>query len=223
MDRICTQRVLVAASIPSAELAIPVARALLEGGLDVMEVVFRTRDAAESIPRIRAELPNMQVGAGTLLTVTQIEQALAAGAEFGVSPGFNPTTVKFAVDSGLPFIPGVATPGEMESALELGCNVVKFFPADATGGTRFLRALTGPYGHTSLHIIPFGGSGPHNLIDYLAIPLVAAVGGSWVATREMILAEGWLAITKMASEAVRLAASVERPHSRVLTSSGRPI
>jgi 2-dehydro-3-deoxyphosphogluconate aldolase / (4S)-4-hydroxy-2-oxoglutarate aldolase len=214
MDRIKARRVLAAATIPSADLALPVARALCEGGLDVMEVVFRNRDASEAIRRIRADIPDMQVGAGTLLTSAQIEEALAAGAQFGVSPGFNPTVVKAAQNVGLSFIPGVATPGEMERALELGCETVKFFPAEAAGGVKFLRAVAGPYAHTSLRAIPFGGIGPHNLTDYLANPLVVAVGGSWMVPREMILAHNWKGITELAQEAVRLAATVGKNSSR---------
>ncbi|MBS1852865.1 MAG: bifunctional 4-hydroxy-2-oxoglutarate aldolase/2-dehydro-3-deoxy-phosphogluconate aldolase [Acidobacteria bacterium] len=210
MDRIKARRILAAATLPSADLAVPVARALCEGGLDVMEVVFRSRGAAASIERIRAHVPDMQVGAGTLLTCAQIEEALAAGAQFGVSPGFNPTVVKAAQNLGLVFIPGVATPGEMERALELGCETVKFFPAEAAGGVKFLRAVAGPYAHTALRVIPFGGIGPHNLTDYLANPLVAAVGGSWIVHREKVLAGDWKGITELAQGAVSLAASVGR-------------
>ena len=210
MDRIKVQRILAAATIPSADLAVPVARALYEGGLHVMEVVFRNRDAAESIRKIRTDIPDMQVGAGTLLTSAQIEEALAAGAQFGVSPGFNPTVVKAAHNINFPFIPGVATPGEMERALELGCETVKFFPAEAAGGVKFLRAVAGPYAHTALRVIPFGGIGPHNLTDYLSSPLVVAVGGSWIVAHEMVLARNWKGITKLAHDAVGLAASVEK-------------
>src|SRR5689334_5487924 len=133
-SRLAARRVLSAANIHALEQAAPLAAALLAGGLDVMEVTFRFPHAAECVRRIRAEVPGMIVGAGTLLTPAQIDEARAAGAQFGVSPGFNPRVVRAAVERGFPFIPGVMTPGEMEQALELGCPWVKFFPAAAAGG-----------------------------------------------------------------------------------------
>jgi 2-dehydro-3-deoxyphosphogluconate aldolase/(4S)-4-hydroxy-2-oxoglutarate aldolase len=207
LGRINTRRILLTAVIPTAAAAESVARAVLAGGLDVMEVAFRNSDAAECIRRIKAEVPGMQIGAGTILTPTQVRDAAAAGAEFAVSPGFNPTVVRAALESGMTFIPGVATPGEMERALELGCPTVKFFPAEALGGPRFLRALAGPYGHTPLRVIPIGGIGPQNLVRYLAVPLVAAVGGSWITPRDLINARDWDGITQLAREAITLAAA----------------
>jgi 2-dehydro-3-deoxyphosphogluconate aldolase/(4S)-4-hydroxy-2-oxoglutarate aldolase len=207
-DRIYARRILLAAVIPTADAAGPVARAALEGGLNVMEVSFRNPDAAECMRRIRAEVPDMQVGAGTILTPAQVREAVAAGAQIAVSPGFNPTIVKAARDAGLPFIPGVATPGEMEQALELGCSTVKFFPAEPLGGPRFLLAVAAPYAHTALRIIPLGGVGQKNMADYLAVPLVVAVGGSWIAGRELIHRKDWFGITTLAREALALAATV---------------
>lgn len=206
LDRIYARRILIAAVIPTSEVAASVAGAALAGGLDVMEVTFRNSEAAECIRRIRAEVPDMQVGAGTILTPAQVRDAVRAGAEFGVSPGFNRTVIQAAQDAGLTFIPGVATPGEMESAMEMGCSLVKFFPAEVLGGTRFLSAVAAPYAHTPLRVIPMGGIGPQNLAQYLAIPLVAAVGGSWIATRELVGAKNWHGIRHLAEEASRLVA-----------------
>lgn len=202
-------RLLPAAVIDDPSLAVPLARALLAGGLDVMEITFRNRHAAECIRRIRAEVPAMVVGAGTLLTPTQIDEARTAGAVFGVTPGFNPTVVRHAVASGFTLAPGVLTPGEMEQSLELGCPVVKFFPADAAGGPEFIKAVAAPYAHTPLRLIPFGGIGEQSLARYLELPLVVAVGGSWLCERALTTAEAWDEITARTRRA--MAAALAHP------------
>lgn len=206
--RIGARRVLSAAIIDAAEHAVPLARALLAGGLDVMEVTFRNAHAAECVRRIRAEVPGMCVGAGTLLSAAQIDEARAAGAQFGVSPGLNPPVARAAVDRGFPFVPGVVTPGEMEQALMLGCPWVKFFPAAAAGGIEYLKAVAGPYGHTSLRVIPLGGIGEANMADYLALPLVAAVGGSWLTDKKLAAAGRWGDITEITRRALDRAQAV---------------
>jgi 2-dehydro-3-deoxyphosphogluconate aldolase/(4S)-4-hydroxy-2-oxoglutarate aldolase len=199
-------RILSAAVIDDPAHAVPLARALLAGGIGIMEVTFRNAHAAECIRRIRSEVPAMTVGAGTLLTPGQVAEAIKAGAQFGVSPGFNPTVVRHAVAAGFPFAPGVLTPGEMEQSLELGCPVVKFFPAAAAGGPDFIKAIAAPYAHTALRLIPLGGIGEKNLADYLALPLVVAVGGSWLTDRKLAAAGNWEEITKLTKHAVQLAA-----------------
>jgi len=200
--RIGARRILSAAVIDSPDHAVPLARALLAGGLDVMEVTFRNPHAAECIRLIRAEVPGMCVGAGTLLTPAQMDEARSAGAAFGVSPGFNPTVVTAAVDRAFPFIPGVLTPGEMERSLELGCPLVKFFPASAGGGLDFIRAVSAPYAHTALRLIPLGGINEENMAAYLALPLVTAVGGSWLTDRALAAAGRWEEITARTSRAL---------------------
>jgi len=200
-----TRRLLAAATIEISESAPLVAQALLNGGLDVMEVTFRNTHAAESIRRIRSEVPDMCVGAGTLLTAKQVEEAKIAGAHFGVSPGFNPTVVRACAAQGLPFITGVQTSGEIERALELGCSVVKLFPAAAIGGTAYIEAIAGPYAHTLLRLIPFGGIHEQNLSTYLALPLVAAVGGSWLTDTKLVRACDWTGITDRARRARAIA------------------
>jgi 2-dehydro-3-deoxyphosphogluconate aldolase/(4S)-4-hydroxy-2-oxoglutarate aldolase len=199
-------RILSAAVIDDPAHAIPLARALLAGGLGIMEVTFRNAHAAECIRRIRSEVPAMTVGAGTLLTPVQIDEAIKAGAQFGVSPGFNPTVVRHAVAAGFPFAPGVLTPGEMEQSLELGCPVMKFFPAAAAGDTDFIKAIAAPYAHTALRLVPLGGIGETNLGDYLALPSVIAVGGSWLTDRKLAAAGNWEDISKLTKRAVQLAA-----------------
>jgi 2-dehydro-3-deoxyphosphogluconate aldolase/(4S)-4-hydroxy-2-oxoglutarate aldolase len=203
-------RILSAAVIDDPAHAVPLARALLAGGLDVMEVTFRNAHAAECIRRIRAEVPAMLVGAGTLLSPAQVDVARAAGAAFGVTPGFNPTVVRHAVESGFTLAPGVLTPGEMEQSLELGCPTVKFFPADAAGGPDFIKSVAAPYAHTPLRIIPLGGIGETNLATYLSLPLVVAVGGSWLTDRKLAAAGRWDEVTALVRRAVA-AASAPRP------------
>lgn len=199
-------QILPAAVIDDPEHAVPLARALLTGGLNIMEVTFRNAHAADCIRRIRNEVPAMTVGAGTLLSTAQMDMARAAGAQFGVSPGFNPTVVRHAVAVQFPFAPGVMTPGEMEQSLELGCPVVKFFPATTSGGADFIKSIAAPYAHTGLRLIPLGGLGEANLAEYLALPLVIAVGGSWLTDRKLTATGQWDEITKLTCRAVRLAA-----------------
>ena len=204
-QRIEQRRLLSAAVIDSPEHAVPLARALLAGGLDVMEVTFRNEHAAECIRRIRSEVPEMAVGAGTLLNAAQIDQAREAGAMYGVSPGLQPDVVRAAVDRGFFFIPGVNTPGEMEQALALTCNWVKFFPAEASGGVAFLNAVAACYAHTDLRVVPLGGVNESNLATYLASPLVAAVGGSWLTPRKLAEQGRWQEVTDLTRKALALA------------------
>jgi len=211
LQRIAARRVLSAAVIESPDHAVPLAKALLAGGLDVTEVTFRNVHAAECIRRLRAMVPEMLVGAGTLLTPEQIDEAMAAGAQFGVSPGFNPGVVRAAVERNFPFVPGVVTPGEMERSLELGCPWVKFFPAAAAGGVEFLKSVAGPYAHTPLRVIPLGGINEKNMADYLALPMVIAVGGSWLADRSLVAAGAWDEVTNRTRRALTIAVSRHSP------------
>jgi 2-dehydro-3-deoxyphosphogluconate aldolase/(4S)-4-hydroxy-2-oxoglutarate aldolase len=206
MQSILSKRVVPVVVVDSAEDAVPLARALHAGGLDVVEVTFRTAAAADAINAIRKALPAMTVGAGTLLMPDQVDQAALAGAQFGVAPGLNLRVVQRARDLKLPFIPGVMTPSEIEQALAHDLKLLKFFPAEAAGGVKMLKALAGPYAHTGLSFIPLGGVLPANLAEYLALPLVGAVGGTWIAERKLIQTKAWDEITRLAREAVTLAA-----------------
>lgn len=197
--RIAANRVLPAAVIPSAAQAVPLAQALADGGLDVMEVTFRNAEAPEAVRLIRDALPQIGCGAGTLLSVSDLETAIASGAQFGLSPGFNPSVVRAAVAKGFPFIPGVQTAGEMEQALEMGCPWGKFFPAEAAGGVPFLKAVSAPYRHTALRIIPLGGINPQNMQAYLDLEIVPAVGGSWLANADLLNRECYDEIRDLAA------------------------
>jgi len=170
--------------IDSPDDAVPLANALRRGGLKVAEITFRTDAAEASIRRIRAEVPDMLVGAGTVLTTEQVDRAKAAGAEFLVSPGFNEKIVRYALDAQLPIIPGCNNPSAIEAALELGLTTLKFFPAEASGGLGMIKALCGPY--TNIRFMPTGGIDENNLNTYLAFPKIIACGGSWMVKDSLI-------------------------------------
>jgi 2-dehydro-3-deoxyphosphogluconate aldolase/(4S)-4-hydroxy-2-oxoglutarate aldolase len=193
-------------AIESVEAALPLADALLEGGLPLVEITFRTASAAAVIEKLSAARPELLIGAGTVLTMANLEAAKAAGAAFGVAPGLNPRTVERAATLRLPFIPGVATPSEVEHALELGCRTLKFFPAEANGGLDMLKALIAPYGHTGVRFMPTGGISEKNLDAYLAVEAVAAVGGTWIAKKEDLAAGRWTEIRDRCRKAVEIVA-----------------
>jgi len=180
-------RVIPVITIESAEDAIPLGRALSEGGLPCAEVTFRTAGAGEAIRRMTGELPDMLVGAGTVLTVEQAAEARAAGAKFIVSPGFSPKVVDYCLENGIAVYPGVCTPTEIEAALDKGLRVLKFFPAEFVGGTAFLKAVGAPYG--MVQFIPTGGVNTANIAAYLALKNVVACGGSWMAPADWIRAK----------------------------------
>ncbi len=191
-------------AIDDAGSALPLADALLEGGLPVAEITFRTAAAAEVIARIARERPSVILGAGTVLSVENLRRAQEAGARFGVAPGLNPEVVSQAGKLGLPFIPGVVTPSEIEQALALGATLLKFFPAEAFGGLKVIKALAAPYAHTGVKFMPTGGVTTANLPDYLAVEVVACVGGTWIASREAIAEKKWAQIRDNCKVAVEL-------------------
>ncbi len=196
--------------IDDAGDAVPLAKALAAGDLPVAEVTFRTAAAEESIRRIAAEAPEVLVGAGTVLSVEQAKKAVKAGAKFIVSPGFNPKVAEYCVREGVPITPGINNPTGVEAALEMGIQVVKFFPAEASGGLEMLKAMAAPYG--DVRFIPTGGIGAGNLVSYLAWNKIHAVGGSWVAPNDLIAAKKFEEITRLTSEAVALVHGFELLH-----------
>ncbi len=204
MDLILEQRVVCVAVLDDAEDAVPLAEALLAGGMNVLEITLRTRAAADSISRIRRRLPEVYVGAGTVLNPHQAAQAADAGAQFLVSPGLDQRVLTEASARGLPCIPGVMTPTDVVQALNLSCKLLKFFPAEAAGGVAMLKALCGPFGHTGAQFIPTGGINALKAPAYLALPEVAAVGGSWMAERELVAQRAWDKITALAADAIRI-------------------
>jgi 2-dehydro-3-deoxyphosphogluconate aldolase/(4S)-4-hydroxy-2-oxoglutarate aldolase len=198
-DKLTQGRVLPVLTIDDAADAVPLARAICAGGLHFAEVTFRTAAAEESIRRIRAELPTVVVGAGTILREEQAVAAVCAGAQFLVSPGLNPAIVRRAAELGVPIIPGCVTPTEMEAAMSLGLTAVKFFPAQQAGGIAYIKACAAPY--SGLRFVPTGGISAENLAAYLALDCVLACGGSWMAPPKLIAAQDWEGITRMCREA----------------------
>ncbi len=179
--------------------AVPLARALLNGGIGCAEITFRTASAEEAIERISGECQEMFVGAGTVLTVQQAEQAIRAGAQYIVAPGFDAAVVDWCQEQGVPVLPGVATPTEINMALARGVKLLKFFPSEEIGGVRMLKALHAPF--QEVQFIPTGGIKAHNLAEYLALPNVVACGGSWMATGSMISEGKFDEIARLSREA----------------------
>jgi len=206
MQRILQKRLVPVAVIDSAENAVPLAEAVIAGGVDIIEVTFRTPAAEQSIRNIHEAFPTMLVGAGTILDTEQLQRAIDAGAQFAVAPGLNEAVVTKSLAMKLPFVPGVMTPSEIEHGLALGCKLQKFFPAEAAGGMKMLQALAGPYAHTGVKFIPLGGVNVRNARDYLALPMVAAIGGSWMVERKLIAEKNWSTIRSLTAEAAQVAA-----------------
>ncbi|WP_347988947.1 bifunctional 4-hydroxy-2-oxoglutarate aldolase/2-dehydro-3-deoxy-phosphogluconate aldolase [Methylomonas sp. AM2-LC] len=188
--------------INQLDQAVPLARALVEGGLKVLEITLRTPVALEAIRRIKAEVPGAIVGAGTIINTKTLDQALEAGAEFIVSPGITDSLLTAALASGVPILPGVITPSEVMRLLDKGITAMKFFPAEAAGGIPMLKSLGGPLPQVTF--CPTGGVNPKNAPDYLALSNVACVGGSWMAPAELVDAGDWAEITRRAAEATAL-------------------
>ena len=203
------QRLMCITTIDRADVAAPLAKALLAGGLNVMEITFRTAAAAEAIRRIRQEVPQMAIGAGTLLTAENVKAAVEAGAQFGVSPGLNETVLAAANKLQMPFFPGVMTPTEVDRALNLGCKYLKFFPAEPAGSVAMLKALIAPFAHTGVKFLPTGGITTVTLANYLALPQVAAVGGSWMAEKKLVTEKAWDKITAITVEALKVVAQTK--------------
>ena len=167
-----------------------------------MEVTLRTPDAVKALTAVRKTLPEMLVGAGTVITPEQAVMAQDAGAQFGVSPGFDSDIVKSFQDQGIPFIPGVVTPSELQAAIRQQCNLLKFFPADAAGGPHYLRALAGPFSSYDIQFCATGGVSLNNMHEYYGIPSVWSIGGSWLATRQQINDQDWKSITQQVASAL---------------------
>ncbi|MGZ5385605.1 MAG: bifunctional 4-hydroxy-2-oxoglutarate aldolase/2-dehydro-3-deoxy-phosphogluconate aldolase [Acidimicrobiia bacterium] len=198
-------RIIPVVAIDDCDDAVPLAKTLAEGGLPVLEVTFRTAAAEESIRRIATQCPEVLVGAGTVITVDQADAAKAAGAHFAVSPGFNPKVVAHCLEIDLPIIPGVNSPTGVEQGLEFGLKLLKFFPAAASGGLAMISALAGPYPQVAF--MPTGGITEQSVGEWLAKPNVAAVGGTWIASRESLFAHDLAGISSRARAAHELASN----------------
>ena len=209
-QRIETAGIVAVLVVDRVEDAVPLARALLAGGVTVMELTLRTPAAIEALKVVKAGVPEMVAGVGTILTTDQVKQVVEAGAAFGVAPGLNPRIVTAAREAGLSFAPGILTPSDIESAVELGCKLLKFFPAEPSGGLAYLKAMAAPYAHLGLKFVPLGGLNAKNMASYLADPNISALGGSWLAPRDLIAAGAWEKITTLATEAVQIIKSTRQ-------------
>lgn len=201
-ERITRIGVVPVIAIDSVEHALPLADALLEGGLPTAEITFRTDAAADVLALLRDERPQLLIGAGTLLSPQQVRQAADAGAAYGLAPGYDPAVVEAARNAGLPFIPGVMTPSDITLATAQGCRLMKFFPATAAGGPSMLKNISAPFAHLGLSFIPTGGVKLDTMGDWLALPEIAAVGGTWIATAQQMRDGDWSGIRDRARAAV---------------------
>ena len=184
--------------------AIPLAKALLRGGVSIMELTLRTPAALTALDQILDEVKDMTAGIGTILDAGQVRSVKERGAAFGVSPGLNSAVVNAAKDLSLPFAPGVMTPSEIENAYALGCSVVKLYPAELSGGVEYLKNVYLPYAHLGIQFIPLGGLNLDNLRSYLECPFVLAIGGSWLASRKLIQEKAWDEISRNCEKAVEV-------------------
>ncbi len=220
LERMGKVRIVPVVVLEREELAEPLAECLLRAGLDVMEITFRTSAAAEAIRRISGRFPQMLLGAGTLLEPDQVRQAVDSGASFAVAPGLNERVIAAAHQAGMEMLPGVMTPTEVEKAMRLSCRTLKFFPAEQAGGVAMLKALAGPYGHTGVRFVPTGGVNASNMLSYLELPCVAAVGGSWMVEKKLIASKDWSQIehlTRAALTAAEISHTDGTPHLPGLT------
>lgn len=191
-------------SVEKVEHAVPLCRALLAGGIDVIELTLRSAAGMDGVRAICAEVPEICVGVGTILTPEQAREVKAAGAAFGVAPGMNPRVIRAAQEAGLPFAPGICTPSDLEAAIELGCRFVKFFPAEPMGGVSFLRSMAAPYKHLGIQYFPLGGLNAGNMLEYLKEPNVPTIGGSWIVKPELVNKADWAGITASAASVVEI-------------------
>jgi 2-dehydro-3-deoxyphosphogluconate aldolase/(4S)-4-hydroxy-2-oxoglutarate aldolase len=200
IEKIDKTGVIAVLVIDEVKHAVPLAQALLAGGVNAIELTLRTDAAIDAARAIRQEVPGILLGFGTVLTIEQIEAIATIGADFAVAPGCNPRIIAAAKDHGLSFAPGICTPSDIEVAIEQGCRVCKYFPAETAGGLKHLSNIAGPYQHLGIKFIPLGGLSLSNAESYLDSRIITAIGGSWIAKRSMILAEDWEGISKNAKE-----------------------
>jgi 2-dehydro-3-deoxyphosphogluconate aldolase/(4S)-4-hydroxy-2-oxoglutarate aldolase len=200
--------VVAVVTLPDVERAVPLGRALLAGGIGIIELTLRTPVALAALARLKHEVPDLLIGAGTVLSPADLQAAREAGADFAVSPGVNRRVLEEAARTGFSFAPGVATPSDIETTLDYGCRVLKFFPAEPIGGLPYFRAATAPYEHLGLQYIPLGSLNEQLLPAYLERPNVVAIGGTWMATGELIAGGQWDKITALSRQASEIARRV---------------
>ena len=207
-EKMAKSAVIAVLVIDAIDDAVPVAKALLEGGVELMELTLRTDAALPALRQISQEVPEMIAGIGTILRPDQVDAVAEAGADFGVAPGTNRRVIRQAKDRELPFAPGIMTPTDIEMALQEDCRIFKYFPANTSGGLPHLKNIAAPFQHLGIGFIPLGGVNDSNMSEYLESPIVSAVGGSWLASREAIQARDWAEITRRAEKAREIVDSI---------------
>ena len=201
-QRIGAFKIVPIVTLDSPDDIVPLADALTEGGIPVLEVTFRTSAAAAALSKLAKQRPDVLIGAGTLLTTDDLKKAVDSGARFGLAPGLNGAIVREAQRIGFPFVPGVLTPSEVDAGVNLGLKVLKYFPAQTAGGVALLKSIVAPFAHTGIRFIPTGGISAENAPSYLALQEVLAVGGAWPSPSEDIRAKNWRKITAVCKEAM---------------------
>lgn len=204
-----SEPIIAVLTVENAEDAVPTAKALVQGGVRAIELALRTQAAFDALSRIVEHVPEVLPGVGTVLRPDQCYELVRRGGTFALAPGHNPKVTATAREIGLPFIPGISTASELEQAVESGHRVLKVFPAEHLGGVKYLKSLNGPYRFMDLKYIPLGGVNENNLRDYLALPEVLSVGGSWIASHELISRHDWDSIARNAEKAINVAAREE--------------
>ena len=210
IEKIDNAGVIAVLVIDEVKHAVPVAQALLKGGVTAIELTLRTDAAWKAAEAIKKEVSEITLGFGTVLTVNQAKAAAELGADFAVAPGCNPKVIQAAQKYGLSFAPGVVTPTDIEIAIENGCRILKYFPAETSGGIKHLSNMVAPYNYLGLKFIPLGGLNISNARNYLSSPLITAIGGSWIAKQDLILGEKWSQITKNAQEITDLIKNIRK-------------
>ena len=208
LEKISKIKIVPVVALDRAEDALPLGEALVKGGIPCAEVTFRTAAAEEAIRLMSKEFPDMLIGAGTVLKTEQVDRAVAAGAKFIVAPGLNPKTVGYCVERNIPIVPGCANPSDIEAALEFDLEVVKFFPAEALGGLKLIRAMSAPYGN--VRFMPTGGINADNICSYLEFNKVIACGGSWMVDKKLVAAGRFDEIERLCKEAVEKVSSINK-------------
>lgn len=212
MKRIKKTRIVPVIKLSSPDQALPLGKALIEGGLPIAEITFRSPAAEKGIRVMSREFPEILIGAGTVLTPDQADRAISAGAAFIVSPGFNPTLVDYCIGKGYHIIPGIANPGQIEQAIERGLTTLKLFPAEVLGGIRFIKAVSPVYGGISF--MPTGGISPANVGEYLAQPAVAACGGSWMVKQQLLDSNSYDTVTALCKKAMKLVEAARKSENQ---------
>jgi 2-dehydro-3-deoxyphosphogluconate aldolase/(4S)-4-hydroxy-2-oxoglutarate aldolase len=209
LDKLAAYGVIPVIAIDSVDHALGLADALIEGGLPVAEITFRTDAAADVISLLADKRPELILGAGTVLTPENVQKAKDCGATFAVAPGLNPDVVKKAQEIDLPFVPGINNPTDIEMALSMGCKTLKFFPAEASGGIKYLNAISAPYKHTGVKFIPTGGVNANNLCTYLEMPVILACGGTWIAKPQDMAAGNWSEVVSRCKEVAKIVSNLK--------------